>query len=81
MKRITLSEWNNKYFANPRSQRQLSRYIKEGRLYPAPKKVGREYELEPWTILTNDKMVREPQYLMEKINGQKQKCKEQGFTA
>ncbi|MBO8262627.1 excisionase [Proteus mirabilis] len=81
MKRITLSEWNNKYFAKPRSPRQLSRYIKEGKLYPAPEKVGREYELEPWTVLTNDKMVREPQYLMEKINGQKQKCKEQGFTA
>nr|NBN06235.1 excisionase [Proteus sp. G4463] len=25
MKRITLSEWNNKYFAKPRSPRQLSR--------------------------------------------------------
>lgn len=81
MKRITLLEWNNRYFAKPKTPRTLYRYISEGRLYPAPEKVGREYELEPWTILTNDKMVREPQYLMERINGQKQKCKEQGTTA
>lgn len=81
MKRITLAEWNNSYFVKPRSTRQLYRYIKDSRLYPAPEKVGRDYEVEPCTVLINEKMIREPKLLMEKLNGQKQKCKEQGFTA
>ncbi|MFB0770327.1 excisionase [Proteus cibi] len=81
MKRITLLEWNNRYFAKPKTLRTLYRYISEGRLYPTPEKVGGSYEIEPWAILTNDKLVKDPQSLMERINGQKQKCKEQVATA
>ena len=81
MKRISLSDWNNLYFAKPKSKRSLYRYIRDGRLYPAPEKVGRDYEIEPWAILINENIIKEPRMLMEKLNGQKQKCKEQGFTA
>ncbi|ENO7353627.1 excisionase [Morganella morganii] len=81
MKRVTLSDWNNSYFAKPKSKRTLYRYISEGRLYPAPEKVGRDYEIEAWAILMDDVCMKNTRLLMEKINGQKQKCEKQRASA
>lgn len=79
--RVTLSEWNKKYFARPRSARQLSRYIQDGKIFPAPIKVGREYEVDSEAILLNNETVRNPNTLMRRINEQKERSKNKRFTA
>lgn len=71
MKRLTLDEWNNNFFARPRSRRSLYRYIKEGKIFPAPIKVGRDYEIESTAILLDNNAIKNSQSLMERINGQK----------
>lgn len=79
--RVTLKEWNKKYFARPRSARQLSRYIQDGKIYPAPVKIGREYEVDSEAILLNKEAINNPNTLMRRINEQKERSKNKRFTA
>lgn len=80
--RITLSEWNKIYFdEKPRGSRQLYRYIQDGKIYPAPIKVGRGYLLESYAILLDQEAVSNPNTLMRRINEQKERSKDKRFTA
>lgn len=79
--RITLSEWNKIYFARPRTRRMLSIYIKEGKIFPAPIKVGREYEVDSNAILLDKELINNPMLLKERINEQAKRRKDERFTA
>lgn len=56
-------------------------YVKNGKIYPAPTKIGREYEVEPYAILLDKSVIADPAVLMERINGQKEKARKRGFAA
>lgn len=73
--KLTLSDWNKNYFARPRSRRMLSRYIKAGKIFPTPVKVGREYEVEESAILLTNEIVSNTGTLMRRINEQKERRK------
>lgn len=81
MKKITLSKWNNEYFARPRTPRTLYQYVKDGKIFPAPVKVGREYEVEPTAILIDNECITDTNSLMERINGQKTEARKRGVAA
>lgn len=80
MKKLSLQEWSSIYFRRPRSDRTLYLYIKGGKIYPAPIKVGREYEVEPYAILLDKNSISDSSTLMERINGQKEKSRKQRFA-
>lgn len=78
--KLTLIDWNKNYFARPRSRRMLSRYIRDGKIFPAPVKVGREYEVEDSAILLTTETVSNTSMLMRRINEQKARREHKGFT-
>lgn len=81
MRKITLDEWNYNYFAKPRTKKSLYNYIKNGRIFPSPVKVGGIYEIERYAILIDAESMQNPSELMGRINEQKEKFREQRFTA
>lgn len=44
---ITLEEWDKLNFDPPHSIRTLREWAKNGRIYPKPELVGREYRVQP----------------------------------
>lgn len=78
--KLTLSDWNKSYFARPRSRRMLSRYIRDGKIFPTPVKVGREYEVEDSAILLTTETVSNTSMLVRRINEQKARREHKGFT-
>lgn len=74
--KLTLNEWNKYYFQNQaRSTKQLSRYVREGKIYPAPIKVGRAYEVEPNAIFLTKELIQNPRLMAEKIHEQTKRRK------
>lgn len=78
MARITLTEWNLQYFAKPRRPRTLYLYIQNGKIFPAPIKVGRDYEVEESAILLDGNSISNTSVLMERINGKKAEQRKRG---
>lgn len=68
--RVTLDDWNEQYFAKPRTRKSLYNYIREGKIQPPPIKVGRSYEVEKDAVFVND-WEQIPYSVLERINGQK----------
>lgn len=44
---LTLDVWDKRKFNKPHDIRTLRRWVREGRIYPKPEKVGREYQVRP----------------------------------
>ncbi|AZS49967.1 excisionase [Entomomonas moraniae] len=79
--RVTFSEWNKNYFARPRTRQMSSNYIKEGKIFSAPIKVGREYEVDSNAILLDKELINNPMRLKERMNEQTKSRKDERFTA
>lgn len=47
MTKITLTAWAARQFDPPPAERTLRIWARQGRIYPAPIKVGRSYYVEP----------------------------------
>lgn len=47
MTKITLTAWAAKQFDPPPAERTLRLWVSEGRIVPAPLKIGRTYYVEP----------------------------------
>lgn len=45
--KITLTVWAAKQFDPPPAERTLRLWVREGRIVPAPLKIGRAYYVEP----------------------------------
>lgn len=45
--RLGLAEWAKRNFNPPPAERTLYHWVKEGRIVPAPIKVGRAYYVDP----------------------------------
>lgn len=67
MYKITLQQWNERYFVRPRSARTLYHYIQNGLIYPAPVKKGREYEIDNNAILLDKNSIENTGALMKRI--------------
>jgi hypothetical protein len=46
-KEITLQKWAEGKFAAPPCRETLRRWVRKARIYPAPRKVGRDYMVKP----------------------------------
>ena len=44
--KIPLCDWASKHYSPPPSNWTLRRWAREGRIYPAPEKVGKSYYVE-----------------------------------
>lgn len=53
-KLITLQEWASSTFEQPPSVYTLRRWVKDGKIYPAPKKIGRTYYVQPGAQYVDD---------------------------
>lgn len=49
-KLMNLLEWANSVYSTPPSLSTLRRWCREGRIYPAPERHGKEYRLLPDSI-------------------------------
>lgn len=47
MTKITLMAWAAKQFDPPPAERTIRLWVREGRIVPAPLKIGRTYYVEP----------------------------------
>lgn len=45
MKKISLKEWNDS-LNRPKSMRTIYRWVEDGKIYPPPEKIGRDYEVD-----------------------------------
>jgi hypothetical protein len=45
--RVRLTDWASRHFAPPPAERTLRLWVAEGRIVPAPIKVGRAYYVDP----------------------------------
>ncbi len=60
--KITLTAWAAKQFDPPPAERTLRLWVREGRIVPAPLKIGRAYYVEPTArhiaeVLADDRLV------------------------
>lgn len=78
MKTITLLEWAEQKFSQPYKLNTLRMWARTGRIYPAPEKIGRDWQVNPnaqYVNPRNPKDVAEKakpanKYrLLERING------------
>lgn len=69
-KLINLIEWANKTYSKPPSLSTLRRWVREGKIYPAPELHGKEYKLTPEAMyVTPRKHVRKPNLRAVSIRG------------
>lgn len=45
--KVTLTTWAASHFSPPPAERTLRLWVREGRIVPAPLKIGRTYYVEP----------------------------------
>jgi hypothetical protein len=50
---LTLSEWDKRVFNPPHSQRTLQKWAREGKIYPKPKRIGREYRVQEGAVFVS----------------------------
>ncbi|WP_420798354.1 excisionase [Pantoea vagans] len=48
---MNLQEWASATYSQPPSLSTLRRWVREGRIYPCPELHGKEYKLEPDSVL------------------------------
>jgi predicted site-specific integrase-resolvase len=77
-KLLNLQEWASEVYSTPPSLSTLRRWVREGRIYPAPELHGKEYRLLPDAIyvdikkkkfqrMTTKKRTRSTGTLLEKL--------------
>ncbi|WP_413722657.1 excisionase [Sodalis sp. RH24] len=54
-KLLNLQEWANEVYSTPPSLSTLRRWVREGRIYPAPELHGKEYRIIPGAIYVDPK--------------------------
>ncbi|CAI1111133.1 excisionase [Serratia quinivorans] len=59
MKSITLEEWAQMKFSQPYKLNTLRMWARTGRIYPAPEKVGRDWQVQPNAVYVNPKNPRD----------------------
>ena len=69
-KKLTLKEWNSR-LPRPRSEETVRRWVREGKIYPAPVKDGREYLFDENSVRINEQKDRTP--LLERIHNDQRK--------
>lgn len=69
-KKLTLKEWNSR-LPHPRSEETVRRWVREGKIYPAPVKDGREYLFDENSVRINEQKNRTP--LLERIHNDQRK--------
>ncbi|CAH6155601.1 MULTISPECIES: excisionase [Enterobacteriaceae] len=69
-KKLTLKEWNSR-LPRPRSEETVRRWVREGKIYPAPVKDGREYLFDENSVRINEQKNRTP--LLERIHNDQRK--------
>lgn len=69
-KKLTLKEWNSR-LPRPRSEETVRRWVREGKIYPAPVKDGREYLFDENSVRINEQKKRTP--LLERIHNDQRK--------
>lgn len=69
-KKLTLKEWNSR-LPRPRSEETVRRWVREGKIYPAPVKDGREYLFDENSVRINKQKNRTP--LLERIHNDQRK--------
>ncbi|EBW7999810.1 excisionase [Salmonella enterica subsp. enterica serovar Mgulani] len=69
-KQLTLKEWNSR-LPRPRSEETVRRWVREGKIYPAPVKDGREYLFDENAVRINAQKTRMP--LLARIHNAQRK--------
>lgn len=69
-KLLNLLEWASETYSKPPSLSTLRRWVREGKIYPAPELHGKEYKLHPGSVYVNPrKPVRKPNLSAVSIRG------------
>lgn len=66
--KLTLQQWNERTFARPRTRDTIYRMIAKGLIYPAPTKIGKEYEFDESAKCIDPTKPYKPNSLLTRIN-------------
>lgn len=67
---IPLTDWDARHFAKPHSRRTLQGWAREGKIQPAPVKVGKEWLVEENArYVNNSQQIRLANKAREFVNG------------